>query len=347
MTNSIYFNFYDLWVQVNAQDDEVLELLKNDFSFFYVEKGTSRNTFLSLDIFKESPKVELIPQTVASMQSSSCITYEFNGKRFNNYYDKALGIFDFSLERAELYSNDLTYLHEISYLMILSRVGKKMDLKGLHRIHAFSVLKKNILLVGLMPMKGGKSTLFMELAKDSNTSIYSDDSPLVSLRGEVMPFPLRVGLERIDKMKFQEYGLSDYESNVYEINRRIYGKKKLIKLEAFKNKIGGDYEELVLFSAKRLNAKGCTITPVPKIKLFFPVFTNMVIGFGLPIIIEYFWEEGLEDFGRKAIIGIRRLFASFSLLFKSKTYQLCLGTDPKINAETINSYFFSSKDLAN
>lgn len=343
MANSVYFNFYNNWVQVFSSNDDLLSLLKNDFLYFYVENPSLDKIFLKLEVIQSEPKTELIPQKEALRQSSSCVTYEHAGKRYNNYYDQALGVFDFYTEQGTIYSKYLNYLHEISYLLILSRVGKKMDLQGMHRLHAFGLVKNRKLILGLMPMKGGKSTLFLELCKDKDTQIISDDSPIIDSFGEVHPFPMRVGLEKLDEDKFLQYGLTDFESNVYKIQRRFYGEKKLISIKAFKNKISEGHDEIILFKAKRLNAEDCHIKQVAKIRLVIPLVMNMVIGIGLPIIIEYFWEEGLDDFFRKSKIAFKRFFAAFLLLLRSKTYKIYLGTDPAMNAEKIRTEIFGER----
>lgn len=345
MENLRYFNFYNIWVQVSSLNSEVLDLLQKDFSFFWVENPGEKRMFLKLEIVFEQPSKDLIPQKEALRQSGSCVTYEHNGKRFNDYYGKALGIYDFELEKGQILSEHLNYLHEISYLLILSRVGKTLDLKGLHRIHAFGAFKNNNALIGILPSKGGKSTLFMELCKDASVEIISDDSPLADYRGNLYPFPIRIGLEELSKSKFIEFGLNNFEKNVYSIERRVHGRKALISLSAFNNQIFNKESKnprVNIFKSRRLNANDCIIKPVPKIAMLIPVLVNQVIGVGLPIIIEYFWEEGVEDFIRKSKIAIKRFISGIALLVQSKTFEIQLGTDPEVNARKINDYFFKN-----
>ena len=85
------------------------------------------------------------------------MTYDQGNIRFNDYYGKALTIYNYEHELGEIYSNDLHKLHEICYLSILSRVGKKLDMRGYHKVHAFGIVKNGKALMGVMPGKGGKN----------------------------------------------------------------------------------------------------------------------------------------------------------------------------------------------
>ena len=272
-----------------------------------------------------------------SFQSREALIYRVGHESFNDYYGKALSIYRYQSEEGWVYSEDLHRLHELTYLMILSRVGKRLDMQGLHKLHAFGVIKNGTALLGVMPMKGGKSTHFLQFLRDPNVAILSDDTPVISRWGAVMPFPLRVGVE----------GDVPRESNgdaVYQLHREHYGVKTLISMRGWPNPIGGSYQRIVLFRGVRTNRPDCQIRRTSKLVLLGELIKFQVIGWGLPMILEYFWESGFRDFCRKSFIALSRFQAALLLLLHSKTYTVFLGNNPEKNVQVISEHFLGKQD---
>ncbi|MCY4644435.1 MAG: hypothetical protein OXB88_07435 [Bacteriovoracales bacterium] len=330
MGNHLYFNFYGVWAHVDSPCPELLQRIELDFSHFHSPHLLPKRPHYQFYCEKSAPPWPKIPALAVSFQSPGSMTYDRGTKRYNDYYGKALSIYDYEMEEGKIYAKDLERLHEISYLMILSRVGKRLDMMGMHKVHAFGIIKNRTALLGIMPMKGGKSTHFLEFIKCPKVSILSDDTPLVSRMGKVLPFPIRVGLEegnRIDAVN---------EAFVYQLNRQHYGKKTLVSMKGIPNPVGGDYDRLILIKGVRFNGPGCEIKKLSKWSMGIELFKFQVIGWGLPVIFEYFWESGVLDFARKSKIALSRLLASILLLWRSKTYTVFLGTDPQKNVEVIS-----------
>lgn len=110
-------------------------------------------------------------------------------------------------------------LYEIVYLFIHSRVGELLDKKGIHRIHACSFSFENNIYVVMLPQGGGKSTLLMGLLKDERIKLISDDTPLCDRKGDILPFPIRIGVNNdIDT----GYIPDEY---ILTFNRRKFGQK--------------------------------------------------------------------------------------------------------------------------
>ena len=271
----------------------------------------------------------------ASFQSLNSITYEDGHTRFNDYYGKALTIYDYRDERAQIYAPSLEKLHELTYLIVLSRVGKKLDMAGLHKLHAFGIVKNSKALLGVMPMKGGKSTHFLQFIKDESVGILSDDTPLVNRWGKVYPFPVRIGLE--------EGAKHSLKGAIYSLDREFYGKKILISLEGLPNPIGGEYDQIILFRGIRYNGNKCVVKATCRWFLLGALIKYQVIGIGLPMILEYFWERGMRDFFRKSYIAGSRFVSSILLLWRSQTYTVFLGHDPKENARVMRERFLENR----
>ena len=192
-------------------------------------------------------------------------------------------------------------------------------------MHAFGVRgRDDKAILGIMPSKGGKSTLLLEFLKDSFYSLISDDTPVITRGGKILSFPLRIGLT----------GESSHEGS-YELKREYFGLKKLISLEDVSYPVAMESRKAVLFLGKRYQSDKCRVMKIGKTRMLFSLFIHMVVGWGLPIVFEYFWENTLIDFFRKIKIFFSRLLSAISLIWRSKTYIVYLGSDVQMNKDTI------------
>ena len=186
---SLFFHFYGISAQIFSEESTLLKRLKMDFSYFHSPPPLTKKSDCTIHAIKTPPPWPSIPPLPTTSQSLSSLTYDSKKKRFNDYYGKALTVYNYESETGTIYTDSLDRLHELTYLMLLSRVGKKLDLKGFHKIHAFGVVKNQCAILGIMPMKGGKSTHFLEFLKDKQTQPLSDDTPLITRWGKIKPFP--------------------------------------------------------------------------------------------------------------------------------------------------------------
>ncbi len=321
---------------IESANDEVLSLLKKDFSVFISSKAISTPNF-KLQIFDQEPPFGEIPQIVSTMQTLNSICYDMEDVRYCDYYGELLVVMDTKHNSAKVYSKTLSRIHEVCYLLILSRIGKAMDLKGLHKLHAFSVSYKDLAIVCMMPMKGGKSTLLMQFLKDERFKIISDDIPIINLIGEILPFPIKIGLSDLPG----NLKVIDPERNYYTMDRGNYGKKQLLCLDGLPGRVESidkKFHKVILIEAFRYNSKTSILKNAGICGSAKGLFKHGVIGFGLPMVIEYFWEKGIEDFLRKAKIFFLRMFGFTSLLFRAKRMKLFLGKNPQEASEVIIQY---------
>jgi hypothetical protein len=329
----VYFNFFGELVEVSSDWDEILKFLKKDFSYFVTTPRKMFKKSLKLQIYQGSPLKMRIPEISSKMQSLNSITYQAGSIRYNDYYGKLLSIFNYETENCEIFSNHSDKTHEVAYLLILSRIGKRLDLLGLHKLHAFAISYLGHAFVCMMPMKGGKSTLLLELLKYDGVKMISDDIPLVNFRGQLIPFPIKIG---IDKIGLESLKIEDSAQNVYMLKREHYGEKIFVSVDGVKEKIETQvFSKIILAEGFRFHSEKTTIRKASWIFSFIGLFKHGVIGFGLPMILEYFWEFGVLDFLVKTRIFFQRLFAF--VVFNTRAYKVSLkiGTDSKMAAEEI------------
>ncbi len=327
----VHFDFYGERVRLSSNSEELISRISKDFSFFKKQEFQSARYSIVTDL-GEIPDSEK-PKGVASKQSLQSLSFDFGRIRYNDYHGKLLSRYDYENESAKLWSPNIEKLHEVTYLLILSRVGKSLDLKGMNKVHAMSFSKGNSTLVGMMPMKGGKSTLLANILNDQSVSIISDDCPLITLTGDVVAFPLRLGVDNLG----ESAGLKDPERNCYVLEREFYGQKKLISLEGLPHSVGEVQSHQILFVGKRAPGQASKWVKVSKFSMLWPLVINMIVGIGLPMVMEYFWENGVIDFFRKTKIVIIRTISAIALLLKSDCYEFQMSDNPQENAKFLLS----------
>ncbi|MFM6929765.1 MAG: hypothetical protein ACKOX6_14950 [Bdellovibrio sp.] len=258
--------------------------------------------------------------------------------RWNDYFGKALVRFDFSKESATIYSQNINALHEIIYLVTLSRVGKALDLRGFHRIHAMSAIIKNVSVICSMHMGNGKTSFLLESLKDANTVWLSDDSPLIARSGQAFSFPLRIG---VTSSWLEQHRASSPHldfSQMYEIERMKYGKKYLLPIGAISNPISAKSvaPQLILLGAK--NASACQVKSISAWRAFPILFLNLGIGLGLPMMREYFFEPGLKSPVNIIKIFCSRMLTVLRLMRNARFAYAQLSPDPSHNLKVFCSF---------
>ena len=334
MKNNLCLNINGFEITVDELPSNVLKKLKLDFSF-YLKKN--QEILKSFKIYVKSERI-LIPKDLgASKQSDNSITFDYQGIRYNDYYGEAITKFYYKEEICEIFCENENFLHELVYLLILSRSGKFMDTIGLHKLHAcgVNIHKKNILL--MMDSKGGKTSTFVELLRDQETRIISDDSPIITRNGDVKEFPLRIGFENKDQ--FQSKFPYIKEDDIYEFKRKNYSKKWLVSLVNLKNKIGSS-KRTILIQGLRSTYKEPKIVKIGRIAMFRYLCRHMIVGVGLPLILEYFLQNTLLDHVKNLKILLSRTMGALALVYKSENYIIYCSSNIVLNGQSIKDYFY-------
>lgn len=336
MNENEKFNFFGFEVLINSDNKKLIELLQIDFRYFLTEKTVKKKMKIITNI--KDDLSDLVPQElVANKQSINSMTFDKGYLRYNDYYGEAVTIFNYKTEECEIYARDINRLHEITYLVILSRQGKWCDRNGFHKIHAMAISNnlKNMIL--MLPMKGGKTTLFTRFLEDESVGLISDDSPVVDIYGKLHSFPIRFGLEVRDMYTDIVNSIPDTHKSV--LKRKLFGPKTLIDMTAYGQRVGRVEKKNIIIQGKRHNSKKTIIKKVGFFAMFSFLITNLVVGIGLPMIIEYFLESTLKDKVTNLKILISRSVSAFNLALRSEKYIAYLGTDIDNNAKEIKKLF--------
>lgn len=328
MNFRIYLDFYGVVAELTFSEEGLAQDIERDFSYFLSSK---QSPTVKISVFNQVSPYEKIPEVKACLYLAGSISYDYRGIRYVDYNGEALTIYNYETEEGEIYSPDRDFLHELTYLLILSRVGELLDKKGVHRLHALGISVNGKGVMCLLPMGGGKSTLALSLLKDEKVKLISEDTPLISKEGKILPFPLRIGLDSGVKLDVPQQYLRRFV-------RRRYGSKTLIDIDYFKDKIAKISQPGIILIGEREFSNKARIVKTGKIKAIGPFIRNMVFGLGLPQMVEYFLRNNLGDILSNTKIALSRLFVSLKIIRESKTYSFIIGRNKTKNAETLLNF---------
>jgi len=314
-------------VELEAPNEDLIKLIQHDSSWFPPLENAKFKMKIKLEN-NDQPKFRH-DHFQFSFKTKQAQVLDKELVRRVEYFDGALVEYDYQAERGLIQASNNDRLHDLVLQLISSRTGKMLDLEGLHKIHACAVSLKDKVALILMPVGGGKSTLLLELLKDREFRFVSDDTPLVDTKRNVHPYPFRIGKSELP----QDYPF--LTEPLVKLNRSGYGAKYLLG----SNEIALTVETSVL--SKKVLIFGAPSENDSKIEVvnkglaFYYLWKEMVIGIGLPQIIEFYWSFALLDLMRVMKIGFSRLFLAIALVRENPCYRLYRGPDHTKNASLI------------
>ena len=330
--NKLILKIINFHVELSIDSQTILDEIEKDFSYFKIgnlDKITDFNLRVNCSLVD---KYNLPNGLIAKKQSQNSITYDIGNIRYNDYYGEALTKIDYKKNIVEIVYKNEPLAHEILYLVILSRTTKYLDAQGYHKIHASAFTYNNFNIFFMMPSKGGKSTMLLEMLRNPEVGLISDDTPVVNRRGEIIPFPLRLGND--DKNKIINYFPYLRDEDISLFKRKYYFDKYLVDIKRIKNKILTK-EKTILVAGYRSTNIAPEIEQISKMKMLSELKTHLIIGVGLPMVIEYFIENTLNDHLKNLRILFSRFFTAIILLRKSECYRIALSGNPVENAQAI------------
>lgn len=319
-------------------DLNLFKKIKSDFSHFVVNEFINPKKMIKIKVERKDYQDLLPKERVSTKQTENSIYYDLGEIRYNDFYGKALSIMDYENETAKVFYNDENYIHELLYLLILSRSGKHLDMCGKHKVHAFGINKdsKNLLL--MMGSKGGKTSLFCELLGDLDVNIISDDTPIITHDGRILPCPLRIGLESREyiESRFPYVNMDE----IYSIKREHYNSKYLLPIPSLKNKICSDGNINILIQGYRSTFTEPKLVQITRVQIFKHLIEHMIVGIGLPMVVEYFLRNTVKDHCFNLTILASRINAAMRLSINSKPYAMYFCSDIEKNAKAIDKLLY-------
>jgi len=325
ISNTVQFNFYGLDLVLYGRDAMVVESIRRDFRYFETATGKPEVT---IDVFAESPKFSSLPDLPAATYTLDYVVYRNKAEIYTDYHGKGLRVWNRRDRQYRIYSENPDLRHEIAYLTVLSAVGQYLDAKHIHRVHALGVSQNGKAILILLPEKGGKTTLALRLIKSGKFKLLSEDSPLISSRGEILPFPLRLGI--------LPGGEQDIPAQyLYEANFQRVGTKILVDPDYFADKISTISQPGMVFLGERVLGNQARIIPAGKLRASKEFIKNSVVGLGLHQGLEYLLGGNFWGTIGKSSLAWSRLCNSLKVLNRSQIYRYQIGHDFTKNVQVL------------
>lgn len=302
------------------------EKLRSEFHYFLCEAG-----YPELTLELTSGALPPVPSLPVEKILETCLIYRMGKRKYVDYFGEALTIVDEDTKTISITSASEERLYELAFLTIHSRAGDMLDRAGFSRLHAMAVSYKGVNAVVMLPSRGGKSTLLTHLLENPDIRIIADDMPLVSRDGKILPFPSKISMTE----KPDSGALSRLNWN--EFMRAHYPPKWTASLSAIPERLELKPENnpVLLFEGVRLSHGESLIVPATGRQMILPLFRHMIIGIGLPQIIEIFLEMKPSDVFKLAKHAILRSWCAFRLLRRSEHFIFYLGHDKAYNAQLL------------
>ena len=225
------------------------------------------------------------------------------------------------------------YLYEQLYLFLSSRLGELTERRGIKRVHGLSIAIGRKAVLGLSPSGGGKSTLTRELIKNERVALFSDDSPFLvcdPAHGTiaVAPYKTRVGIR-----------VEDSSGGALGANQRIFKRKNRqdkIVLSPYAPELRWCEEHTVLTDivSLRFTKNGMSrLARLSKVQGFILLARDLVIGYGLPQVVEFFLKNGVASVTRQSPLFFGRLWTAIRLCRQCRFWVLHQNGDVEENAK--------------
>ena len=322
---SVSFDFYGLNLELRSEDSNVVESTKRDFSYFKAAPGTPQ---VSIEVFAEKPDFASLPDLKASIYTLDYICYHTKEEVFTDYHGHGLRVFNCRQGNYRIISESADLRYEISYLTILAVVGQYLDSKHIHRVHALGISRNGKAILILLPEKGGKTTLALRLLRSGQVKLLSEDSPLITRHGEVLPFPLRLGI--------LPGGEGDIPRKyLHPVNYMRVGTKLLVDVEYYADKISPPCQPGIILLGERCLGCGARIEPAGRLSASKGFIKNAVIGLGLHQGMEYLLGRNLWETLSRGGLAFSRLNNSLKVLRRSQVYRYSIGHDIERNNQVL------------
>ncbi|HEX6573773.1 MAG TPA: hypothetical protein VF042_02290 [Gemmatimonadaceae bacterium] len=324
------FSFYGYDVDIEGSSEEITAEVARDFAWF-VTNDTAKPADLRVTLCLDEPAWNRLPAIPASVITPRNVTFRNNGSTYIDYFSRGLAVLENSRGSCTMYSSDFDMLREMAYLFLLSTVGQHLDSQGLHRIHAMGVNHGGMGILLLLPSGGGKSTMTLELLKQPDFTLLSEDTPLIDSHGTMHPFPLRLGVrgsksEAIPE-KFQR-----------TFNRMEFDPKTFVDIDFFRHKLSESVPVSMIFVGERNLGAVSGVTRLARRAAMTAILKYLIVGLGVYQGLEFLLEEGIWDMRRKLGMFTSRSRNGMSLLRRAPAYKLTLGRDTMLNSTTLMEF---------
>lgn len=318
-----FFDFYGIGVQVHA-DSAVARAIGRHFEHW--ARQAHRTPDIRVELRSGEPKLDF-ERTLADQVFERGVVYNRGRTTWVDHHGAALTRYDFETESGLVVASSEDDLVELGYLMIHARVGAKLEHQGLVRLHCLGLAVADGAVLILSPSGGGKSRLALAALERDDCRLLGDDLVLIDRSGRVHPFPSPVGAS--DPARARHLGA------VFPFARRLHPPKWLLGLAGLEEHLCFETKPArAIVIASRASAPPSRVEEASRRIVARALFRDLVIGLGLPQVVELVARHGARDLWRQAPSVARRSAVAAALVAKTRGYALELA-DPEAALEAV------------
>jgi hypothetical protein len=248
------------------------------------------------------------------------VVYSLGDETWVDHHGHAMSHYDFARESGEITALQTSDLVELGYLMIQSRLGQLLEARGLFRVHCLGIELNGRSALVLTPSGGGKSTLALALLRTTDARLLGDDMVFIDDAGNATAFHSPIGIA--------SPALAEGLGEPLEFARRLHGNKWILPLDAIENRLAdGPTPVTLLAVAVRVSSPPARLVDAERSAVVGALWRDLVVGLGLPQVIELVARHGVADLPQALPVATRRAAAAYQLAKRSNHHVLELG-DP-------------------
>ncbi len=321
---------HGLLIECSAPSPELEALVARPYKSYFSDEEVPE---IVIDIIPESPPYEDFPDMEASYSTPRNVVYDSREKRIVDYFGKGVVIEEKDRQRFRIYGPDDNFLQEAFYLLVLSIFGQYCDRVGMLRIHAMALSYDNMAILMPIPQGGGKSTMAFAMLQEEGFKLISDDEPVVSPDGLILPFTLRMGT--LDEKKLEDIP----EEFVYSIDRMEFGMKHFIDAEYWKPQLETrPLKDIIYVTSRRVLNGPPSVRKIPKYRVFKSLVRDAIIGVGLYQGLEFLLSRSAWTTVAKTGTVFKRALCAWRMLGSARTYELTLSRDISENRRIFSTF---------
>ncbi len=261
----------------------------------------------------------------------TAIVYKMGPLKFVDYFGGALAIWDEEKSLLKIFSEDLERLFELAFLGVHSFLGQRLDESFLCRVHALGISYHQVNTIVMLPSKGGKSTLLTHLLENPDVKILSDDTPLIDRHGLVHPFPTKISLNSMPTTGPLK------NLTWHEFKREVYPAKWTASLSQLASRVETttSAKKTLLVAGFRVSQGESLLVPVSRVQMIKPLLEHMIIGVGLPQVVEFFLSFSFFDLFKMTKHFLIRSWCAFKLAQNAECFHFYMGKDSDYNSQIL------------
>ena len=335
----IDLNIHGVRFHIQARSVRFRRAIEREFRRFLTDDADKPHVTLEF-ILGEPPFEEIPPGKMPLFKTNNNIVYHVDGRRLVDHHGLALTIYDLAEDRGTIYAQSSRQLHQVAYLLILSRAGEHLDRRGLHRLHALAFTVSDQAIVCLADSGAGKTSLGLQLMRSPAVSWLADEIPLVDGKARIHPMPMPPRLDESAPIPWPAPPVT-----VHTAPRTKLPKKIAIDLDRIEPRIAQPTDARALFHLRRSNSEAPSIRPIGKWTAFRRLFRNAVRGVDLPQTKAYYFRlQPLAVIGQ-AWLYARRAWCMMRLARRLPSFEFVMTSDLDANSNAFTQELRRSMNL--